>query len=74
MSNINEQELVLELQKQIKDLLESQELKDLDTFTTEKEIDTLIVVEQGHAFQIRLDRDPLPFVCMLNSYFYILNH
>lgn len=63
MSNINDQELVKELQKQINELLDNEELKDLDIFLTEKEIDTLIAVEQGQAFQVTLDRNPLPPVC-----------
>jgi hypothetical protein len=63
MSNINDQELVKELQKQINELLNNEELKDLDIFLTEKEIDTLIAVEQGQAFQVTLDRNPLPPVC-----------
>lgn len=62
MSNINDQELIVELQNQINELLENEELKDLETFPTEREIDTLIAVEQGQAFQISLDRSPLPSV------------
>lgn len=62
MSNINDQELIVELQNQINELLENEELKDLETVPTEREIDTLIAVEQGQAFQISLDRSPLPSV------------
>jgi U11/U12 small nuclear ribonucleoprotein SNRNP25 len=57
---LQEQQLAEELQKQIKQLLDDEILKDLGTFPTEEEVDTLIAVEQGQAYQITLNRDPLP--------------
>ncbi|GAA5796126.1 hypothetical protein HPULCUR_001495 [Helicostylum pulchrum] len=62
MSNQNDQDLLQQLQTEINQLLDQEELKDLDTFPTEEEIDILIAVEQGRAFQVILNRDPLPSV------------
>lgn len=61
MATIDEQ-LAEDLQKQINQLLDDEILRDLDTFPTEEEVGTLIAVEQGHAYQITLNRDPLPAV------------
>ncbi|KAG2207403.1 hypothetical protein INT47_006878 [Mucor saturninus] len=61
MSN-QDQELLIELQGQIDQLLESHELQDLTSWPTEGELDTLIAVEQGQAFHITLQRDPLPSI------------
>lgn len=60
MSIQNDQDLLQQLQKEINQLLDQEELKDLDTFPTEEEIDMLIAVEQDRAFQVVLNRDPLP--------------
>lgn len=49
------------LKDQIKELLQDDILSDLvDTLPTEEEVDTLIAVEQGQAYQITVNRDPLP--------------
>lgn len=71
MSNNQDQDLVLELKHEIKQLLNCQELKDISSWPTEKEIDTLIAVEQGQAFQITIQRDPLPCIRKSNHLFII---
>lgn len=49
------------LKDQIKELLQDDILSDLvDALPTEEEVDTLIAVEQGQAYQITVNRDPLP--------------
>lgn len=51
------------LKDQIKALLEDEILSDLvDPLPTEEDIDALIAVEQGHAYQITINRDPLPSI------------
>ncbi|KAI9362648.1 hypothetical protein BD770DRAFT_381481 [Pilaira anomala] len=65
MSVQNDQELLDKLQKEINQLLEHEELKDLDAFPTEEEIDMLIAVETGQAFQITLNRSPLPSIPLI---------
>lgn len=65
------------LKDQIKELLEDEILSDLvDPLPMEEDIDALIAVEQGQAYQITVNRDPLPSIrklliyhlCLFSSY------
>ncbi|CAO3619252.1 unnamed protein product [Mucor hiemalis] len=48
------------------ELLQDDILSDLvDTLPTEEEVDTLIAVEQGQAYQITVNRDPLPPIAII---------
>jgi hypothetical protein len=57
-----DQELVLKLQQEIDQLLNDEILSDVPTRPTCEELDALISVEQGQAFNITIDRKPLPSI------------
>jgi hypothetical protein len=54
-----DQELVLKLQQEINQLLDDEILSDVPTRPTCEELDALIAVEQGQAYNITIDRKPL---------------
>lgn len=49
-----------ELQKQINTLLHDDLLKDISTKTSISQLKDLIAIEKGHAFEITINRSPLP--------------
>ncbi|RCH94056.1 hypothetical protein CU097_013121 [Rhizopus azygosporus] len=51
--------LVEELKEKINQLLNDELLSDVSPSLSEKEIDSLIAVEKGQAFRIRVEREPL---------------
>lgn len=51
--------LAEELKEKINQLLNDELLSDVSPSLSEKEIDSLIAVEKGQAFRIRVEREPL---------------
>lgn len=52
-----------ELEERLHNLLQDELLKDVPANPTIEEIETLISVERGHAYQITIDRSPLEPLC-----------
>ncbi|KAI9005511.1 hypothetical protein CLU79DRAFT_781186 [Phycomyces nitens] len=52
-------ELIDELEERIDLLLKDQLLNDISKHDSIQDIDTLIAIEQGHAYRIQIDRTPL---------------
>lgn len=59
-ANTTEQELILTLQQEIDRLLNEDILSDVPIQPTCEELDALIAVELGQAYNITIDRKPLP--------------
>lgn len=60
-----------ELQDQINTLLKDELLQDITTRTTLKQVQDLIAIEKGLAFQITIDRAPLPSIGIFQQKAYI---
>ncbi|KAI8080699.1 uncharacterized protein B0P05DRAFT_539229 [Gilbertella persicaria] len=56
----HDETLLKELQAKIDQILNDELLDDVPTFPTIEEIEALIAVEKGQAYNIKIERDPLP--------------
>lgn len=69
MTQVEDASLEQDLEERVRILLQDELLKDVPTNPRIEEIETLISVEQGRAYQITIDRSPLEPLCKRLVYF-----
>lgn len=69
MTQVEDASLEQDLEERVRVLLQDELLKDVPANPRIEEIETLISVEQGRAYQITIDRSPLEPLCKRLVYF-----
>lgn len=63
MASNEEESRTKELEEQLETLLKDELLQDVPADPSIEEVETLIAVEQGRAYRIKIDRGPLEPLC-----------